>query len=70
MLIMNKIAVNVLPAPSFVLLMQFLTSWAAVKLVGVLGFIEVDALDTSKLLAFLPVSIAFLACVFTNIKTD
>ena len=69
MLITNKLAVHVLPAPGFVLLMQFVASWAAVKLCGMLGLIEVDALERSKLLAFLPVSVAFLACVFANIKT-
>ena len=37
MLIMNKIAVHVLPAPSFVLLMQFVASWLAVKLCGMCG---------------------------------
>jgi len=69
MLIINKIAVHVLPAPAFVLIMQFIASWTAVKLCGLAGLIEVDALERSKLLAFLPVSVAFLACVYANIKT-
>ena len=30
MLVMNKVAVHVLPAPSFVLLCQLFSSWAAV----------------------------------------
>ena len=69
MLIMNKVAVNLLPAPSFVLLMQFLASWVAVKIVGLLGFATVDQLEWRKLWSFFPVSLAFLAAVFANIKT-
>jgi len=69
MLIVNKVAVNLLPAPSFVLLLQFFCSWFAVKACGVCGFIVVDRLEWRKLRAFLPVSLAFLAAVFANIKT-
>ena len=69
MLVMNKLAVHLLPAPSFVLLMQFFASWFAVKLAGLLGFCKVDALEWKKMIAFLPISLAFLAAVFANIKT-
>ena len=69
MLIINKVAVNLLPAPSFVLLMQFFSSWFAVKLCGLCGCVVVDELEWRKLMSFLPVSIAFLAAVFANIKT-
>ena len=69
MLIVNKGAVNLLPAPSFVLLLQFFCSWFAVKVCGLGGCIVVDKLERKKLLAFLPVSLAFLAAVFANIKT-
>ena len=69
MLIMNKVAVNLLPAPSFVLLMQFFASWFAVKAVGLLGLTTVDELEWKKLWQFLPISLAFLAAVFANIKT-
>jgi len=61
--------VHLLPAPSFVLLMQFFASWFVVKLCGVVGLITVDALEWRKLRAFLPVSAAFLACVYANMKT-
>jgi len=43
MLIMNKVAVHLLPAPSLVLLCQFMASWVAVKLCGLCGCIVVDA---------------------------
>ena len=69
MLVCNKLAVHFLPAPSFVLLMQFFFSWFAVKLAGCCGCIVVDKLEWRKLLAFLPISLAFLAAVFANIKT-
>jgi len=69
MLVMNKLAVHVLPAPSFVLLMQFLASWLAVKACGLCGCIVVDGLELTKLRQFFFVSLAFLACVYANIKT-
>ena len=69
MLVVNKVAVHLLPAPSFVLLAQFFCSWFAVKACGVCGCITVDALEWHKLRAFLPISLAFLAAVFANIKT-
>ena len=68
-LVINKLAVHYLPAPSFVLLAQVTCSWVAVKFVGVLGFIEVDEIEYNKMMAFLPVAAAFLACIFANIKT-
>jgi hypothetical protein len=69
MLVVNKLAVHYLPAPSFVLLTQFFASWFVVKAFGQCGAIEVDALEKRKLRAFLPISAAFLACVYANMKT-
>jgi len=69
MLVINKLAVHFLPAPSFVLLAQVTCSWVAVAIVGALGFIEVDELEFGKMRAFFPVAFAFLACIFANIKT-
>ena len=69
MLVINKLAVHFLPAPSFVLLAQVTSSWVSVRLGGALGLIEVDALERSKLVGFLPVAAAFLACIYANIKT-
>jgi len=64
----NKLAVHLLPAPSFVLLAQVTCSWVAVKLCGVCGFIDVDVLEWPKAKAFFRGSVAFLACIFANIK--
>uniref|UniRef100_A0A7S4AZ37 Sugar phosphate transporter domain-containing protein n=1 Tax=Chrysotila carterae TaxID=13221 RepID=A0A7S4AZ37_CHRCT len=69
LLILNKLAVHLLPAPMFVLLAQVTCSWVAVKVCGLLGFIEVDELEWAKLRGFVFVSIAFLASIFANIKT-
>jgi solute carrier family 35 protein len=69
MLVINKLAVSFLPAPSFLLLVQCLASWVAVWLAGRCGCATVDRLEWSKLRAFLPVSAAFLACIFANMKT-
>jgi len=69
MLIMNKVAVHLLPAPSLVLLCQFMASWVAVKLCGLCGCIVVDELEWKKVKQFWLVSVAFLACVYANIKT-
>ena len=49
--------------------LQVTCSWVAVKLVGMLGFIDVDELEYGKMRAFFPVAGAFLACIYANIKT-
>jgi len=69
MLVVNKVCVHVLPAPSFVLLMQVASAALAVKTAGLLGLVEVDELELPKLKSFFLVSVAFLCCIFTNIKT-
>jgi len=69
MLVVNKVCVHVLPAPSFVLLMQVASAAISVKGCGLLGLIEVDELEMPKLKSFFWVSVAFLACIFANIKT-
>ena len=69
MLIMNKLAVHFLPAPSFVLLGQLVMSAVAVWVVGQMGYIKVDKLEKHKMIAFSFVAVAFLAAIYTNIKT-
>ena len=49
MLVVNKVCVHVLPAPSFVLLMQVASAALAVKTAGLLGLVEVDELELPKL---------------------
>jgi GDP-mannose transporter len=69
MLVVNKVAVHTLPAPSFVLLAQLVTSAAAVWFAGAIGWIKVDRLEMGKAISFFPVATAFLGAIFTNIKT-
>ena len=69
MLVVNKVAVHFLPAPSFLLLVQVAVSAAAVKGCGALGWIDVDELEWGKFRSFFPVAAAFLACIYANIKT-
>lgn len=69
MLICNKLAVHYLPAPSLVLFGQLFCSAFAVKAAGMAGVIEVDDLEWNKVKSFSLVACAFLAAIFTNMKT-
>lgn len=68
MLVMNKLAVHFLPAPAFVILGQLFMSAFAVWVAGILGFIKVDPLESTKVFKFAFVAFAFLAAIFSNIK--
>lgn len=68
MLLVNKITVNYLPAPSFVLLCQLVSSAFFTKTCGALGFIKVDNLNLRKVKKFWIVPMAFLGTIFANIK--
>lgn len=68
MLLVNKLAVNYLPAPAFVLLAQFVTAAVAVRGAGALGFIEVDTLEWRKAKVFMIVAFCFVGLVFANMK--
>jgi len=58
MLVVNKVCVHVLPAPSFVLLMQVASAAISVKACGLIGLIEVDELELPKLKVWRPPSTA------------
>lgn len=68
MLIVNKLAVHHLPAPSFVLLSQLAASALACRALGIAGVIEVEPLKLEKVRQFWIVPLAFLGTVFANIK--
>lgn len=68
MLLVNKITVNYLPAPSFVLLCQLVSSAVFTRTCGSLGFVKVDDLNLNKIKKFWIVPIAFLSTIFANIK--
>jgi GDP-mannose transporter len=68
MLIVNKLAVHHLPAPSAVLLSQLIASAVACRTLGLMGVIEVEPLNVDKIKQFWIVPFAFLGTVFANIK--
>jgi len=67
LLLLNKIAVTYLPSTAFVLLCQFASSIAVVKLCGMFGFLDVDALSMEKVRKFWGVSFLFATCLYTNV---
>ena len=68
MLLVNKLAVNYMPLPAFLLLAQFGTASVAVRAAGALGFIEVDALEWAKVKVFILVAFCFVGLLFANMK--
>lgn len=69
MLIVNKLVVHLFPAPSFILLAQCVSTFVAVKTLGLCGVIEVDDLECGKARSFFLVAAISLLCLLTNIKT-
>lgn len=69
LLISNKLAVHMLEAPSFILFAQLMGTVLVVQAAAGLGYIQCDALEKKKALAFLPVALIFLSTIFLNIKS-
>lgn len=69
MLIINKLAVTFLPAPSVVLFAQLLTSAVAIKGMSSAGIVDADPLVWDKAKPFMLVAVAFLGALYTNVKT-
>ena len=70
LLIGNKLAVHMLPAPSFILWAQLAGTVVAVKLAHFGGAIShMDALEWPKAKAFFPVALIFVATIFSNMKS-
>jgi len=69
MLVINKVAVTFLPAPSVVLFAQLFTSAAATALLGAVGVVEVDSFSVDKIRKFWIVAFVFLATIYANMKT-
>lgn len=70
MLISNKVAVHLLPAPSFILFAQLMGTVIVVYTASILGLIKnLDKLEWKKALAFAPVAMIFLTTIFTNLKS-
>mmetsp|Transcript_8596 Transcript_8596/g.10840 ORF Transcript_8596/g.10840 Transcript_8596/m.10840 type:complete len:308 (-) Transcript_8596:169-1092(-) len=69
LLISNKLAVHLLPAPSFILFAQLLGTVAVVQGASQLGYIKPDKLEKNKALQFFPVAFIFLSTIFLNMKS-
>ncbi|PNW69845.1 hypothetical protein CHLRE_18g748997v5 [Chlamydomonas reinhardtii] len=68
MLVVNKVVIHNIPAPSTVLALQLGASAGLVYSAGILGFIQVDRLEWSKVKAFSLVVAGFLGTLFANMK--
>ncbi|QDZ21499.1 solute carrier protein [Chloropicon primus] len=69
MLVINKLAVYHVQAPSFVLFCQVAATAFAVYTASGMGWVKADAFDWAKVKAFFFVVAAFVAAIFTNMKT-
>ena len=69
LLVLNKLAVHSLKAPSFLLFAQLFASWVSVKAAAACGIIECDELSVKKVKDFGLVALIFLGAIFSNIKT-
>lgn len=68
LLLINKIAVTQLKSVSPVLIAQFISSVVFVKILDMIGYLKVDALEWGKVKSFWGVSFLFSLCLFTNVK--
>mmetsp|Transcript_9365 Transcript_9365/g.34360 ORF Transcript_9365/g.34360 Transcript_9365/m.34360 type:complete len:340 (+) Transcript_9365:118-1137(+) len=66
--ILNKYAMVVFPFAGFLTAFQFLTSAAAVWLLGKMGYLTVEGLQWDTVKAFLPAVILYYVSIFTNTK--
>eukprot|EP00802_Teleaulax_amphioxeia_P019752 Tamp_19998.p1 GENE.Tamp_19998~~Tamp_19998.p1 ORF type:complete len:338 (-),score=46.44 Tamp_19998:202-1215(-) len=67
MLVSNKLAISLFPAPNLLLLLQLASSALILWLLGMSGRLKVDALEWEKLRAYWVVAAVFLLNIYTNI---
>lgn len=68
MLVINKVAIYNLPAPTFVLCCQLFCSAATCLIGDKMGVLTADKIEWSKLKKFIWVILGFLGTIFANIK--
>jgi hypothetical protein len=68
MLIINKMAIRLLPVPSLVLVAQLLASALFCQAGAAVGVLDNDAFEWGKIRAFFPAVCGFLAALFCNAK--
>ena len=67
-LIVNKMAIRLLPVPSLVLVSQLVVSARFCQGGGAVGVLDNDAFESGKIRAFFPAVCGFLAALFCNAK--
>ena len=68
MLIVNKMAIRLLPVPSLVLVAQLAVSALFCQAGNAVGVLDNDAFEWGKIRAFFPAVCGFLAALFCNAK--
>lgn len=68
LLIVNKVSVHFVAAPSFILFSQLIGTVGVVQGASKLGYIKVDKLEKAKVLEFVPVALIFISTIFVNMK--
>ena len=69
MLIVNKLCITYLPAPTVVLFLQLSFTAVAIRAMTHYGIVDADPLDVEKAKPFVLVALAFLGALYTNVKT-
>ena len=69
MLIVNKLCITYLPAPTMVLFLQLSFTALAIRAMTHAGIVDADPLDVEKAKPFVLVALAFLGALYTNVKT-
>lgn len=69
MLVLNKVAITVLPLPATLLLLQMSGTVVAIYFMDIIGWIDSGRYLWSKAKSYIPVALAFLAALYTNIRT-
>lgn len=70
MLIVNKVAISVLPAPTFILVVQLTFTSLVVWVGDTLGWLKADAMEWGLIKKFAIVILGFLGILFTNLKVS
>jgi hypothetical protein len=68
LLVFNKLAVHAMPSAAFVVATQLLAAALVSRGLGVCGVVSCGGLEKGKVKQFLPVTILFTVCLYTNVQ--
>lgn len=68
LVVMNKYALVKWPFPSTLTFVQLTVSWVVAKILGSLGVVECDALDSAKIRNFAPACLIFYIVIACNLQ--